>query len=152
MGRPVAGAVGAVGGAAPTRRYEPASGRSKVGEAYALVGYAELLLAESIVRARRSTQVVPGGGIRVWDAAHDGFPLGCAEAHFDSAVAEANGNDPWLGLASVGLGRTLLDRGQYAAAATAVANVPTSFVYNVDARAEAEYSALSAAVLYADRL
>ncbi|MGI8546274.1 MAG: hypothetical protein ACR2M1_02905, partial [Gemmatimonadaceae bacterium] len=32
-------------------------------------------------------------------------------------------------LASVGLGRALLNNGNYAAAATAVANVPTSFVY-----------------------
>jgi hypothetical protein len=112
-------------------QYEPASGRSKIGEAYALVGYAELLLAESYCAGTPLDAVVQGGGI------HYGTPLttdslfGVAEVHFDSAMAEANGDATVLGLASVGLGRVLLDRGQYAAAATAVMNVPTNFVYNV---------------------
>jgi hypothetical protein len=112
-------------------QYEPASSRSKIGEAYALVGYAELLIAESYCAGTPLDAMVSGGGI------HYGTPLTTdslsrvAQVHFDSAVAEANGDATVLGLASVGLGRALMDRGQYAAAATAVINVPTSFVYNV---------------------
>jgi hypothetical protein len=112
-------------------KYEPSSGRSKVGETYALVGYAELLLAEAYCAGTALNDVVPGGGIQY------GVPIttdsleGAAVVHFDSALAEGNGDATVLGLASVGLGRALIDRGNYAGAAAAVASVATSFVYNV---------------------
>jgi hypothetical protein len=112
--------------------YEPASGRAKIGEAYALLGYTELLLAESYCAGTPLSQVLPGGGVQYGTPLTTDSLLGVAEVHFDSAVAEAHGDAPTAGLAGVGLGRTLLDRGQYAAAATAVASVPTSFVYNVE--------------------
>ena len=112
-------------------RYEPPAARSTVGEAYALVGYAELLLAESYCAGTPLDAVVPGGGIRYGTPLTTDSLLGVAQAHFDSAVAAANGDATVLGLASVGLGRTLMDRGQHGPAATAVANVPTSFVYNM---------------------
>jgi hypothetical protein len=112
--------------------YEPASGRAKIGEAYALLGYAELLVAEGYCAGTPLSQVLPGGGVQFGTPLTTDSLLGVAEGHFDSAVAEAHGDAPTAGLAGVGLGRTLLDRGQYAAAATAVASVPTSFVYNVE--------------------
>ncbi len=114
------------------KTYEPASGRSKIGAAYALVGYAELLLAEDYCAGTPLDQVLPGGGLQYGTPLTTDSLLGAAEAHFDSAVAEANGDAPTAGLAGVGLGRTLLDRGQYAAAAAAVATVPPSFVYNAE--------------------
>ena len=57
--------------------------------------------------------------------------LALAIFKFDSAivVASAAGNASQLNVARVGKGRALLDAGQYAAAASAVAAVPTSFVY-----------------------
>ena len=57
--------------------------------------------------------------------------LALAVAKFDSAitVASAAGNATQLNFARVGKARALLDAGQYAAAASAVAAVPTSFVY-----------------------
>jgi hypothetical protein len=114
------------------KTYEPASGRAKIGEAYALVGYAELLLAEGYCAGTPLDQVLPGGGLEYGMPLTTDSLLGVAEVHFDSAVAEAHGDAPTAALAGVGLARTLLDRGLYAAAATAVASVPTSFVYNVE--------------------
>ncbi len=112
-------------------QYEPVSGLSKVGEAYALAGYAEALLAESYCAGTPLDQVL-------LNSVQYGTPLttdslfGVAEAHFDSAAVAGHGDAAVLGLASVGLGRVLLDRAQYAAAATAVASVPTAFVYNTE--------------------
>jgi hypothetical protein len=111
--------------------YEPPSARATVGEAYALVGYAELVLAESYCAGTTLDGVVSGGGLFYGTPLTTDSLLGVAVAHFDSAVTAANGDATVLGLASVGLGRALVDRGEYSAAATAVANVPTGFVYNV---------------------
>ncbi len=111
-------------------QYEPASGRSKMGEAFALAGYAEVALAEGYCAGTTVDNVAPGGAIQYGTALTTDSLLGVAEAHFDSAVAHDGGDALVEGLAKVGLGRALLDRGQYAAAAAAVAGVPSSFVYN----------------------
>jgi hypothetical protein len=129
--------------------YEPASGRAKIGEAYALLGYAELLVAEAYCAGTPLDQVLPGGGIQYGTPLTTDSLLGVAEGHFDSAVAEAHGDAPTAGLAGVGLGRTLLDRGQYAAAATAVASVPTSFVYNAELEPNLSAGATQGPNLYA---
>ena len=113
-------------------KYEPASGRSKVGESYALMAYAELLLAETYCDGTPLDAGVPGGGIQYGTPLTDDSLLGVAVAHFDSALAAANGDPTVVGLARVGLGRALVDREQFAAADTAVASVLTSFVYNAD--------------------
>ncbi len=111
-------------------QYEIGSGRSKVGEAYALTGYAELLVAEAFCAGTPIDNVVPGGQVSYGMPLTTDSLLGLAVADFDSAVAEAHGDAIIAPLASTGLGRALLDRGQYAAAATAVAGVPTSFEYD----------------------
>jgi hypothetical protein len=110
--------------------YEPASGQSKVGEAYALAGYAELFLAEDYCAGTPLDQMIPGGGVQYGVPLTTDSLVGVAAGHFDSALAHANGDPTIVGLASMGLGRALLDRGQYAAAASAVAAVPLGFVYN----------------------
>ncbi len=115
------------------RQYEPAASQSKLGEAYALIGYAELVLAEDFCAGTTLSEVLPGG-----NGFHYGMPLtmdsllGVAEAQFDSALAHANGDPTVQSLARVGLGRTLVNRGRLDSAAVAVASVPTGFVYNVD--------------------
>ncbi len=112
--------------------YEPASGQSKVGEAFALIGYAELLAAEDYCAG------VPVGVLGSAVGVEYGRPLttdsllGVAEAHFDSAAAHAAGDARIGSLAAVGLGRTRLDRADFPAAAAAVSAVPTSFVYNTE--------------------
>jgi hypothetical protein len=111
-------------------KFEPASGQSKVGEAFALAGYAELMLAEDYCAGVPLSADLPQGGVAYGPAVTTDSLLGTAEAHFDSALAYAAGDKTVIGLASIGLGRTRLDRGHYAAAAAAVTGVPTSFLYN----------------------
>lgn len=68
-----------------------------------------------------------------------GTPLTTADiydtalARFDAAlaVATALGDNGLISLAQIGRGRVMLDQGNYAGAAAAVAGVPTSFVYLV---------------------
>lgn len=112
-------------------KYEPASSRQKIGEALALIGYTELFQAEDYCAGVPLDRVLPGGGIAYGTPLTTDSLLGAAATLFDSAMAYANGDASIIGLASVGLGRALLDRGSYAAANTAVANVPTSFVYAI---------------------
>ncbi len=117
------------------KQFEPASGRSLIGEAYALTGYVELFLAEDYCAGVPLSAVTPGGGVQYGAPLTSDSLLGVAEADFDSAVAYAAGVDSVANLAGVGLGRTRLDRGRYAAAAAAVASVPTGYVYNVQMQA-----------------
>lgn len=114
--------------------YEPSSRQSKVGEAYALIGYTELFVAESYCGGTPLSQLVLNGGLQYGMPLTDDSILMVAEGHFDSALAHAGNpsNDTVLSLASVGLGRVLLDRGRFDSAASAVQNVSPSFVYNAE--------------------
>ncbi len=111
-------------------QYEPASARSTVGEAFALTGYAELLVAEDYCAGVALAALVPVQGIRYGTPLTTDSLLAVAEADFDSAAAYAGGDALIAPLAAVGLARVHLDRGQFAAAGTAASGVPTSFVYN----------------------
>ncbi len=103
-----------------------------VGQMDAYAGYSELLLAEEFCAGVPLSDVHPGGGISYGMPLATDSLLARAVADFDSAVAHGVGNDTVLNLARVGLGRALLGRGQYAAAAAAVAAVPTGFQYAVE--------------------
>jgi hypothetical protein len=135
-------AVGALGGIlgdrsrilvalAALQQYEPPSGRGFIGRAYALAGYTELLLAENFCAGVPLGTLLYAGGYVFGAPLTTDSLLGTAEAHFTAAVANAGGNDTTLALASVGLGRAALDRGQFAAAAKAVSGVPVGFVYGM---------------------
>jgi hypothetical protein len=91
-----------------------------------------VLMAEDYCAGVPLSAYVPNGGIVYGTPLTTDSLLGTAEAHFDSALAHAAGNDTVEYLASVGLGRALLNRGLYSLAAAAVANVPSSFVYNTE--------------------
>lgn len=113
-------------------QYEPESGQHFVGEAFALLGYTELFLAEDYCAGIPLDQVLPGsGGIQYGTPLTTDSLFGVAEAHFDSALANAHGDANVISLASVGLGRVRLDRGHFAEAKAAVALVPVQFVYNI---------------------
>lgn len=60
-----------------------------------------------------------------------------AISKFDSAVKVTGATADHLTLAAIGKGRALLDMGDFADAATAVANVPTDFVYLDESSANA---------------
>ncbi|HWZ59241.1 MAG TPA: hypothetical protein VNW46_09715, partial [Gemmatimonadaceae bacterium] len=91
-----------------------------------------LLMAEDYCAGVPLSAYVPGGGVVYGTPLTTDSLLATAETHFDSALVHAAGNDTVEYLARVGLGRALLNRGQYSLAATAVANVPTGFVYNTE--------------------
>ncbi len=113
-------------------QYEPPSGRSKVGEAFALVGYIELMVAEDYCAGVALDVLVPVKGIQYGTPLTTDSLLAAAETNFDSAAAAAGGDATIASLAAVGLARTRLDRGQFAGAAAAVSAVPTNFVYNAE--------------------
>lgn len=89
-------------------------------ELKALEGYTLILLGEAFCSAVPLSNVVDGEFVY-------GTPLTSRQL-LDSALVrfDAAGN---TNLAAVGMGRALLDQGQFAAAAAAVAAVPTSFTY-----------------------
>ncbi len=108
-----------------------AGSQGEVGEMFALIGYTEVLLSEEFCSGVPVGDVLPGGGEQHGMPLTTDSLLGRAVADFDSALATGVGNDTALNLARVGLGRALLDRGRYAAAAAAVNAVPTGFSYAV---------------------
>jgi hypothetical protein len=111
------------------KQYEPPANRAKIGLAYALIGYAELLVAEDFCAGLPLGALTSSGTVYGTPLTRDSL-LGVAQTDFDSALAYANGDGTVLPLASVGYARTLLNRGNFAAADTVLHNVPTSFVYN----------------------
>lgn len=112
-------------------QYEPASGQRMAGEAFALVGYAELVLAEDFCAGAPLDRVLPTGGFEYSMPLSTDSLFGAAAAHFDSAAAHANGDTTVLALAHVGLARARLGRGNYTGADSAAALVPTAFNYQI---------------------
>lgn len=129
---------------------EPSSGRAKVGEAFALVGYDELVLAEAFCAGTVLDRVVPGGGFVYGTPLTTDSLLAVAERQFDSAIVYGAGDGTVEPLARVGLGRALLGRGQFAAADTAVASVPTNFVYTTVLAPGFGFGSTYLPALYAD--
>ncbi len=116
---------------AVTRQFQPTP-RANVGLMFALAGYSAVLIGEHFCNGVpystiNDGQVVDG----VPEPADNSFVRAIAFA--DSALRETSGPaaDSTRALFMAGLvkGRALLNRGQFAAAAAAVAAVPTSFTY-----------------------
>jgi hypothetical protein len=97
-------------------------------ELLSLAGYTYLFFAENFCNGVPISQATPGGSLVYGDPLTNAQLLDSAVARFDSALA-VSGSADMSNLASVGKGRALLDLGQYAAAASAVSGVPTSFAY-----------------------
>lgn len=94
----------------------------------ALEGFAIVALGEAFCGA------VPLGMAKEGVPGEPGMPL-TTQQLFDAAIArftEALANTDTSRLAKIGKARALLNNGQYAAAAAAVAGVPTSFVHFVE--------------------
>lgn len=101
------------------------------GELYALEGYAVLWFAELYCSGIPLTTVhlagvsVPTRGFTTEELFNAAIPL------FDSAMVLGADSASYVNLARVGKGRALLGLGQFAAADSAVAAVPTDFVYRL---------------------
>jgi starch-binding outer membrane protein, SusD/RagB family len=105
-------------------------------EVQALAAFMHVMFAESYCNGVPTSRVLPDGSFE-YGAPQSGTQLlTTAVAKFDSAItvavaAGAEGSEA-LNLARIGKGRALLDLGQYAEAAAAVAAVPSSFQYDIE--------------------
>jgi hypothetical protein len=116
------------------------SGRAR---ALSLGGFVYTLVAETYCSGVPFSTVNADGSFNYGTPKSTTEMLAIAVAKFDSAVtiAGAASDAQQRALAQVGKGRALLDAGQYAAAAAAVASVPVSFNFStehsvIDPRAE----------------
>ena len=104
-------------------------------EVQALAAFMYVMLAESYCNGVPTSRVLADGTFE-YGAPQTGTELlNAAVAKFDSAitvaVAAGSAGSTALNLARIGKGRALLDLGDYPGAATAVATVPSSFVYEI---------------------
>jgi hypothetical protein len=97
-------------------------------EVLGLAGFSYMIFGENYCSGVTFSKFPLNGGAPIYGsptARDDIFKLGLAR--FDSSAAAGGGN-----LAKVGRGRALLNLGDFAGAAAAVASVPTSFSYDVE--------------------
>src|SRR6266700_3011542 len=114
------------------RQYKPVPA-TNIARMFAFISYVQTLMGEHYCNGTplsdlEGTNVVPGQPI-----SNDSM-FGLALANADSAAANLGGGDSAkvAQLIQVVRGRALLDRGQFAAAAAAVAAVPDNFHYDVE--------------------
>ena len=103
-------------------------------EALSLAGFSYLLFAEHYCSGVPFSTLTDDGLVYGQPQTRNEI-LAIALAKFDSALTFAitNENEDLANLAAVGRGRVLLNQAQYAQAAAAVATVPTTFVYSIEA-------------------
>ena len=113
------------------REYKP-DPVSDVGRLFAFTAFAETLMGEHYCDGIPFSRL-EGGRIVYGEPITTDSVFILAIANADSALANRAGEDSAgvKSFASVVKGRALLDRGQFAAAAAAVAGVPTSYKYQV---------------------
>jgi hypothetical protein len=103
----------------------------RIGEMFALLGYAETFFAEDMCSGV-PLGIVTDGTPTYGPALTRSELIQAALAHFDSAAAYATASDSILNLARIGRARVLLDSGDVAAAGTAAALVPVTYTYDVE--------------------
>jgi hypothetical protein len=106
---------------------------ARASQAASLAGYSFLFLAENFCSGVPVSSTSLTGELTFGSPLTTQQLLDSATARFNSALSIAGtaGATPEQNLARVGLARAQLDGGNFAAAATTVSAVPTSFVYNV---------------------
>jgi len=115
------------------REFDPANPQRA--EAQALAAYTYVFIAENYCNGVPTSRVKDDGTFEYGQPQSGTQALNTAVAKFDSAItvasaAGANGVDA-LNLARIGKGRALLDLGNFAGAAAAVAAVPSDFEYDI---------------------
>ena len=113
------------------RQYQP-SPATNIARMFAFIAYVEVLAGEHYCNGVPLSSFA-GSTITYGDPLSNDSLFALAAANADSAINNLGGADSarvrWL--AQVVKGRALLDRGQFAAASTAVAGVPDTFHYDV---------------------
>jgi starch-binding outer membrane protein, SusD/RagB family len=103
-----------------------------VGHLDAVEGYADVMLADLFCSGVPLSTLDYGGDFTYASGSSTEEVYAHAVALLDSALTLATDSDRVMNLARVGKGRALLDLGQYAEAAAAVAGVPDEFRYTFD--------------------
>lgn len=122
--------INALEAAKSLQRYAPTP-RSKTAHMFALAGFTEVFLGESVCSG------IPLGAISE-DGPVFGTPLTTAQLFdravetFDTALVYATDSARILNLARIGKGRALLNNARYVEAAAAVSAVPTNYLYNAE--------------------
>jgi starch-binding outer membrane protein, SusD/RagB family len=114
---------------ASLEQYAASAPRGHVGEMFAIEAYAEVLLAEDVCNGIPLTTVSRDGLIAYGVPLPGDSVFAHALTLFDSADAWSNADPLIAGLAAVGRGRALLDRGRFSDAATAVSATPVGYGY-----------------------
>jgi hypothetical protein len=125
--------------------YDPGGPRALPGHLYAVEGYADILLADLFCSGIPLSTLDFGKDFTYQPGSSTAEVYQRAVGFFDSALTVVADSDRILNLARVGKGRALLALGQYAAAGTAVAQVPDAFQYAL------QYSATSTDTLNASQ-
>ena len=103
---------------------------ARIAELHALDGFNYIMFAENWCNGVAYSSFIDGTA--TYGAGQTGAQtLALAKAQFDSAIAIAPAGSNFAYLAQVGKGRALLDAGDYAGAAAAVASVPVTYQYFV---------------------
>ena len=104
--------------------------KDSLSEMYSIRGYTENLFAEAYCAGVPFSKVEADGSFTYGDPLTTAQMLAIASSSLDSAIALSTGAT-YKNLASVGKARVLLNLGQFAQAAAAVASVPTSYKYTL---------------------
>jgi len=110
------------------------------GELYALEGFTALWLAEYYCSGIPLTSVALVGESKPSRGLTTQELFTAAVALFDSAMTTGADSVRYVNLARVGKGRALLGLGNFAAADSAVRDVPTDFVYNAEFTPSGDYT------------
>jgi hypothetical protein len=113
------------------KNYAPATSPALRGEMYAMQGYAELLLAEMYCSGVPLSTLDFQQDFTYQAGSTTDQVTNHAIALFDTAITLSADSSRILQLAEVGKGRALLDLGNYADAAAAVASVSETFSYQL---------------------
>lgn len=128
----LSGALVNLGYAVEALRQYAATPTWRAGHMLALTAYTELFLAEEYCNGIPLSTITANGVVTYGSGTSTAEVYARALAHFDSAIAALADSARLLNIARVGKGRTLVDLGRYAEAATAVSAVPTSFLFNME--------------------
>lgn len=109
-------------------------GAPEQSEVLSLAGFTYVMFGEYFCPGVPYSRQLPSGQSEFGQPTTTDETLDLAIARFEEAldIAVAAEADDAANLARVGLGRALLDKGDYAAAAAAVAGVPTDFEYLIE--------------------
>ena len=104
----------------------------RIAEMRSIAGYTYLAFGENYCSGVPISTARENGQLDFGEPQTTVALLETALARFDAALTNTAGDDQQEWLARVGRGRALLNLGRFADAATAVAPVPTNFVYRVE--------------------